>query len=163
MLYIVNKYIDKYNVYTGYSDSRWNEYNDGNGLSYYVHFFNVVDGGGGIILLLISAYLLYVKTFVNKKYQKNGLINGNVLYILVLLFRDACLWRETIDYMFDQHLNEYPFTLSEPKYLRNHAIIALWSVNLMWLVVPPFTVVWAFQQFTSLLKEKQINVGKKRQ
>ena len=136
-----------------YSDSRWNEYNNGKGLSYYVHSFNIVDGAGGILLLIISLYLWYAKKSLNTQQQKNAIGNGNIVYILVLLFRDACLWRETVEYMMDQHLNDYPFTISQPTYLRKHAIFALWSVNFMWLTVPLFTVVWTFQQITHFVQQ----------
>ena len=48
-------------------------------------------------------------------------------------------------YMWDHHRKNYPHTTTDPE-LRPHGIALLWLINVMWLVAPLFTLVWAWQQ-----------------
>jgi hypothetical protein len=48
-------------------------------------------------------------------------------------------------YMFDHHRKGYPYTTADPA-LRPHGIALLWLINVMWLVAPLLTLVWAWQQ-----------------
>merc|ERR1712194_33161 len=104
----------------GQSDSRWNEYNDGTALHPTVWLINTNDAGLG---LMVGACLLH--TVRTRR-------SPSVMLILMALFRDATLWRETVEYMWDHHRLEYPYTTQEPT-LRPHAIACLWSVNICWL------------------------------
>merc|ERR1712083_356899 len=67
--------------------------------------------------------------------------------ILLAVFRDATLRRETVEYMWDHHRCGYCHSMTNES-LRPHAIAVLWSVNIMWLVAPPLTLVWAYQQLS---------------
>ena len=46
-------------------------------------------------------------------------------------------------------VNRYPHTTTDPTF-RTHAICCLWLVNIMWLVAPIVTVVWAYQELTDI-------------
>eukprot|EP00656_Telonema_subtile_P019936 TRINITY_DN21127_c0_g1_i1.p1 TRINITY_DN21127_c0_g1~~TRINITY_DN21127_c0_g1_i1.p1 ORF type:complete len:244 (-),score=41.47 TRINITY_DN21127_c0_g1_i1:71-802(-) len=115
----------------GFADSRWNQYNGGSGLEPAVWLINVNDAGLGVLVALALFYS-----------ARSGKA-PSVMLILVALFRDATLWRETVEYMWDHHRHGYPFTTTDPA-LRPHAIACLWLVNICWLIAPCMTVVWAY-------------------
>lgn len=119
----------------GFSDGRWNNYHGGEGLADEVWLINVNDGGLGVLLAIVLAYQVVTK----------GLKKPSLLLILLTVFRDATLFRETVEYMWDHHRKNYPHTTSDVV-LRPHAIACLWLVNVMWLIAPILTVVWAWQQ-----------------
>lgn len=134
----------------GLSDSRWDNYHNGDGLAPEVWLINANDAFLGIIVLTA---MLYYKA--NKSSLQNGPAS-KVIFVLVVIFRDATLWRETVEYMFDHHRKGYPYTTVDPVY-RSHAIAILWIVNGVWLIAPIVSIVWGFNEITSLflLKKKQ--------
>ena len=119
----------------GLSDSRWNNYHDGAGLANEVWLINWNDGVLG--LLVFAALVMF---YVQKKSAQS-----TTILALVTLFRDATLWRETVEYMWDHHRQAYPHTTRDPVY-RPHAILLLWLVNGVWLVAPITTALWAYSQ-----------------
>jgi hypothetical protein len=114
----------------GLSDQRWSDYHAGAsvGLDPAAWLINVNDAGLGVLCLL--AILFADRTSA----------------VLLLLFRDATLFRETVEYMWDHHRLGYPHTIQEPAWARPHAIAILWIVNFLWLVAPLLGVVWAHDQ-----------------
>jgi hypothetical protein len=131
----------------GLSDSRWDDYQEGTGLVPEVWLINYNDAGLGLLVLLA---LLYHQS--NKNTPRA--VMSKVLFILVVIFRDATLWRETVEYMFDHHRKGYPYTTEDPTY-RWHAIAILWIVNGVWLIAPISSVVWAYNELSVLLNGKQ--------
>lgn len=77
----------------GLSDNRWDEYNSGNGIAPEVWLINWNDGGLGLLVALAAVYHHY----------NAGSTRSLVLLVLLVLFRDATLWRETVEYMWDHH------------------------------------------------------------
>ena len=67
-----------------------------------------------------------------------------LLLALVVVWRDATLFRENVEYMVLQHhVAGYPFTTRSATY-RPHAIACLWLVNGLWFVAPVVSAVWAW-------------------
>eukprot|EP00300_Choanocystis_sp_HF-7_P035083 c48354_g1_i1.p2 GENE.c48354_g1_i1~~c48354_g1_i1.p2 ORF type:complete len:250 (-),score=40.70 c48354_g1_i1:21-770(-) len=118
----------------GQSDNRWNSYNGGSGLAPEVWLINVNDAALGALVLLALIHQV----------RSSGWARPSLPLILVTLFRDATLFRETVEYMWDHHRKNYPHTTHDP-ILRPHAIACLWLINIAWLVAPLLTVVWASQ------------------
>jgi hypothetical protein len=118
----------------GLSDSRWSEYNHGSGLDPYVWFINFNDASLGVVVL---AALIF-------RSLRPGL-NSTVMLSIVVLFRDATLFRETVEYMWDMHRKDYPFTIADNSY-RIHGIFCLWLVNIIWIVAPVLSTIWAYHQ-----------------
>eukprot|EP01128_Nolandella_sp_AFSM9_P006841 TRINITY_DN3600_c0_g1_i1.p1 TRINITY_DN3600_c0_g1~~TRINITY_DN3600_c0_g1_i1.p1 ORF type:complete len:260 (-),score=36.10 TRINITY_DN3600_c0_g1_i1:175-933(-) len=125
----------------GTCDSRWSDYRDGYGLVPTVSLINL--NSVMFALALIVAY--WYKT--SKGYAT---FRSSVPFILVLVFRDATLFRQTLEYLWLHHRLEYPFTTSEVLY-RVDSIIALWGLNLLSLVAPVFTLLWAYQRISTLI------------
>jgi len=65
------------------------------------------------------------------------------IFVLITVFRDATLWRETVEYLYMHHRSNYEFTTGDPRW-RHHAIYLLWLINGIWLIAPIFTVRWAY-------------------
>ena len=141
----------------GFADNRWNKYNGGNGLEPEVWLINVNDGLLGVV---VAAALFH-------HFRSTGPLDrwshASKAVVLLTLLRDATLLRETIEYvdshasvarcsisrvgryMWDHHRKDYPHTTTDPA-LRPHGIALLWLINVMWLVAPLLTLVWAWQQ-----------------
>jgi hypothetical protein len=92
----------------GLSDSRWSEYNNGEGLDPAVWLINCNDGGLGVLVLLA---LLYQRT-TSTGTSTSTKVAATLAFLLVTLFRDATLWRETVEYMWDHHRLGYETTIS---------------------------------------------------
>lgn len=67
-------------------------------------------------------------------------------------FHAACR-RETVEYMWDHHRTGYPHTTAEAGY-HKHAVACLWLVNLLWLLAPLITVLWAYEQLLLMMNPK---------
>ena len=119
----------------GLSDDRWNNYNNGNGLTPAVELINWNDGILGVLVLAAWVYQAWAPAPRRP--------NARILLAIITVFRDATLWRETVEYMWDHHRLGYPHTTTDPAY-RPHAIMCLWIVNGAWLVAPILTCVWAY-------------------
>ena len=116
----------------GLSDKRWDTYNAAHSLASEVWLINLNDG----LMGLLVAALLWL-------FRRSGGRRWKVPLLAAIIFRDATLFRETVEYLFLQHHEaRYPFTTSDVIY-RPHAILLLWLVNAMWLVMPCVTLVWA--------------------
>ena len=126
------------------SDSRWSDYmhvwpNGSTGLHPDVWLINWNDGGLGLAVGL--AALLW---------RRHRSPERKVWLLLVTVFRDATLWRETVEYMWDHHRGGYAHT-TQHVVLRKHAVACLWLVNVLWLVAPVLTAVWAVDQLMALI------------
>jgi hypothetical protein len=106
----------------GLSDARWSNYNDGKGLDPVVWLINWNDFGLG---LLVGICFVWYR--IEKNSQSSSRRQSSVVLVLVTVFRDATLWRETVEYMWDHHRLDYMHTISDPV-LRPHAIACLWTV-----------------------------------
>ena len=126
----------------GLSDSRWDNYHDGSGLVEEVWLINLNDAVLGFIVAL--CYYRY------KSCKNDRKVSSSVIFGLVVLFRDATLWRETVEYMWDHHRKGYPYTTRDEVY-RLHAIICLWLVNVIWLIAPCVSIIWVYNTITSLI------------
>eukprot|EP00122_Pirum_gemmata_P013040 Pgem_evm1s12129 len=73
----------------------------------------------------------------------------------MVVFRDAMLFRQTVSYLLDQHVVDYPYSLKEPKEFRIYGILGLYTINTLWIIAPCFSFVWAHRQIKELLKEKK--------
>ena len=136
----------------GLSDSRWNNYHDGSGLAPEVWLINYNDAGLGVLVLLA---LIYYKTHKNTPSEERS----KVLFVLIVIFRDATLWRETVEYMFDHHTRGYPYTTYNYEY-RTHAIVILWFVNGVWLLAPIISVLWGLWEIESTVNKSQVKDSK---
>jgi len=125
----------------GLSDSRWSNYTQDNGntfsLAPEVDLINFNDGGLGLIVLV---------TFL----RANKSVGHKIVFILCTLFRDATIWRETVEYLLVHHHSNYSYSTSN-EHLRAHSIICLYGINGLWLVAPVLTVVWSYLQITEIL------------
>ena len=74
-----------------------------------------------------------------------------LFFVLTLLFRDATLFRETVECLLVQHhMAGYPHTVADPL-LRAHAIACLWwSINGPWVVVPLLSFAWVARRLLPL-------------
>lgn len=116
------------------ADARWLQFDAlSKALPAVVWLINVNDFG--LALVTLGALLWAARA------QSRG---ARVAAWVLLVFRDATLWRETVEYLWDHHRLGYPHTVAGP--LRPHSIAALWSVNALWLVAPLLTCVWVGQQ-----------------
>lgn len=120
----------------GLSDSRWSNYHGGSGLSPEVWLINLNDAAFGLLVVV-----LYFVHESSKRKSPTAAWRSKILLALVILFRDATLWRETVEYMWDHHRKHYPHSTDLAEY-RGHAIACLWTVNIVWLVAPCVTVAW---------------------
>lgn len=142
----------------GLSDSRWDNYHEGSGLTPAVWLINYNDAGLGVLVLLA---LLYYRSKKNSTQTTSqiALAKSKILFILVVVFRDATLWRETVEYMYDHHRQGYPYTTQDERY-RGHAIAILWIVNGVWLLAPLLSIVWGYNEIAMLLNGSEKSVKK---
>lgn len=106
------------------SDDRWIAYQDDGWLPLYVYYINVNDVC--LSVLVLASMLL----------ARNGRFSA--AYTVISVFRDATMFRETVEYLYDQHFLGYPYSTSGP--LRSHAIVVLWLVNICWIISPMLNV-----------------------
>jgi len=111
------------------SDSRWTEFNDGAGLDDYVFAINCNDVG----LSFIALVALYVE-----RRRLGSWTAFSPIVTTIALFRDATMWRETVEYLYQHHSLGYPYT-TQGEY-RAHAIANLYLVNIIWIVGPMLNV-----------------------
>lgn len=130
----------------GLSDSRWNDYHGGDGLAPEVWLINLNDGCLG---LLVAVFFMAFRQYESE----DGKMKAKVLLCLAVLFRDATLWRETVEYFWDHHRKHYPYTTTDAAF-RCHAIACLWLVNLIWLVAPFVTIFWTYNTVKEVIAEK---------
>lgn len=123
----------------GLSDSRWSEYHGGVGLAPEVWLINFNDSILGAIVVIALLY---------RKYQQ-GSAASRITLCLAVVFRDATLWRETVEYFWDHHRKGYPYTTNGP--YRQHAIVCLWLVNIIWVIAPVVSLCWAYMEMQALL------------
>lgn len=123
----------------GLCDARWSDYHgaDRVGLVPAVWLINLNDAGLGVVCLLALLFADQTST------------------VLLLLFRDATLFRETVEYLWEHHRLGYPYTIQEPVWARPHAIAILWIINFLWLVAPLLGVVWAHDQLRLRERKQQ--------
>lgn len=124
---------------------------------------NYNDAGLGVIVLLALLFYQYKKhkhqhSHMGMNEDANKILPydvamSKVSFILVVMFRDATLWRETVEYMYDHHRDGYPYTTTDETY-RIHAIAILWVVNGVWLIAPFTTVVWGYNEIALLVHER---------
>lgn len=119
----------------GISDARWNFYTP---LAPEVWLINYNDGLLGV---LVGVALLNARPWGS--IGRSGHFPQTCLLVLAVVFRDATLWRETVEYMWDHHRHGYPHTIADPDY-RTHGIVLLWLVNIIWLIAPLSTPIWAY-------------------
>lgn len=129
----------------GLMDSRWSNYHEGEGLDQDVWLINLNDACLGIMVLLGLLYYYRQK----KASTSRSSPSATIMLVLIVVFRDATLWRETVEYMWDHHRKGYPFTTTDPLY-RQHAINTLWLVNIIWLVAPVLSLVWGYNMILSV-------------
>jgi hypothetical protein len=95
-------------------------------------------------------YLLGAEYATSMKANKIGLLLG-----IIVLFRDATLFRETVEYLWTHHRSGYQWTTTDP-ILRPHAIYLLWAINGLWLLVPLVTPLWVYRL---AMRASQLNSG----
>lgn len=127
----------------GLSDARWASYDGGRGLPFVVQLINYNDALLGAAVGCALAW----RTWAGG--AGGAGVAPRSLFVLLVVFRDATLFRETVEYMLDHHRSGYAHTVSDPA-LRPHAIACLWMVNIVWLVAPILTVAWALHQIEDI-------------
>jgi hypothetical protein len=146
----------------GLSDARWDSYDAPGaystpGLAREVLLINMNDAALGFLVLLAyacerRAARAAAETRGARRATGAAPAAGpTVLLVLCVVFRDATLLRETVEYMLEHHWNGYPHTVDDPA-LRPHALAVLWLVNWMWLVLPLLSPVWGWQQLHALVR-----------
>jgi len=90
-------------------------------------------------LLVFAALIQYWRS----KRQDRGTV---AFLVISTIFRDATLFRETVEYMYDHHYGGYQHTTTNELY-RSHGIAILWLINGLWLVAPIITCVWGWRKF----------------
>ncbi len=136
----------------GLSDRRWSEYtHDGGktfGLDGYVELINWNDGLLGVCVF--AAYL----------YRKRQLQIGDALsmrtstvaLVLAVVFRDATLWRETVEYLGQHFLSGHAFSTIDPE-VRGLAIANIYLINGLWILAPMLSPVWAWFMIHDAFRE----------
>lgn len=157
----------------GLSDARWSDFGPPAApaaLAPAVWLINANDAGLG--LLVAAAFCLHRRQRAAGARAAPPGVDWTGVLVLAVLFRDATLWRETVEYMWDHHRLGYPHTagfsegssgtdhdgdrglgargLGAPLRdgsLRPHLAACLWLVNGVWLVAPLTTCAWAYRRF----------------
>lgn len=129
----------------GLSDSRWSNYHGGTGLAPEVWLINVNDAFFGILVGLF--YIWYLRSLNKSPFES---CKVKVMFAIIVLFRDATLWRETVEYLWDHYRKGYPYTTDLVGY-RTHAIACLWTVNIIWLVAPCISSLWTYNCIIELI------------
>ena len=122
-----------FDTYGKLADSRWSDFDSS--LEPEVWLINVNDASLGVLVLILFWMVSHTS---NDKKRKNL----HVWFVLCVVFRDATLFRETVEYLWNHHRLNYPYTCHDPEY-RSHGIIILWLVNVLWLIAPLLTIYWA--------------------
>ena len=135
----------------GLCDSRWNNYHDGTHLNFEVELINYNDAILGIFVLL--SYLYYKNS--NMNYQ------STIIFVLTVIFRDATLFRETVEYMWDHHHKDYIYTTTDEVY-RIHGIVCLWLVNGIWLIAPIVSLFWGYNMIMPFMTHHAVKTKKER-
>jgi hypothetical protein len=115
------------------SDSRWNSYPLTDSVT-------LINANGAALGLLVGLALAWQRWSTGSCWARPSVASA-----LVIVFRDATLFRGTIEYMLDHHRSGYALTVTDPA-LRPHAIAILWLINVTCCVAPPLTLVWAHVQ-----------------
>lgn len=139
--YYKGTFIDWPFVAYGIADSRWCYYTP---LAPAVWLINYNDGALGVLCILALL-------FANPWPRIGGRSTSTLVLVLTVVFRDATLWRETVEYMWDHHRHGYPYTTTDPVY-RPHAIAIVWLVNIIWLIAPLTTPIWAYHMIRKQTK-----------
>mgnify|MGYP003385166480 FL=1 len=127
----------------GFADSRWSTYRHNGidvGLAPEVWLINWNDS---ILGVLVLAAMIYCK-------REKQSISSTIILVLTVVFRDATLWRETVEYLWDHHRKGYPHTVQDEAY-RAHGVILLYLVNFLWLIAPILSCVWAYFQLLTAM------------
>jgi hypothetical protein len=132
------------------SDRRWTEFNDGRGLDDYVFAINCNDVGLSAIALLATLI---------ERIRLGSFSAFSPIVTVLALFRDATMWRETMEYLYEHHRLGYPHTISGP--YRPHAIANLYLVNVIWITGPMLNIWVASQQIKRELAKKAGGSSKK--
>ena len=168
-----------YFVY-GLCDSRWNDYSFNKGLAWEIYTNNMLEGGSGtiiIIILFLEKYYWKISKHIDESELNQNIVSHvnsqrkryphSLLLILVIIFRDAMLFRQTFSYMSDQHLENYPFSFRNssgdfPNAFRPLAIGGLWFINGIWLIAPITSLFWAWRELThrDMLHTDESRIGK---
>jgi hypothetical protein len=118
------------------SDKRWRDYSPDGGRSYGLPFeVNLINLNDGLLGFVVLCCWLY--------WNRESTPRTSAVLALAVVFRDATLWRETVEYLLQHHFQGYPYSTAHPA-LRPHAIFLLWSINGLWLICPIFTLIWAY-------------------
>ena len=136
-----------------------------------------------IIVILLQRYYFskrynFNTAFTNNEFgcdfgctsKRDNKSRRTYLFILIILFRDAMLLRQTFSYLTDQHIDNYPFSnISKNNGFgwKRESIIGLYTINSIWIIAPFTTFIWAYINFkiglnkhTLLLKESnKLNDG----
>lgn len=138
----------------GLSDCRWNWYNGGEGLDYTVMLINWNDGLLGAAVGAAFAYDLWQ--------GRRGKVRPGprIVLVILLIFRDATLFRETVEYFYFHHTSGYAHTVGgtscthpiQNPALRPHGIATLWTINVIWLIAPLLSMVWGYWQIKDVLQ-----------
>jgi hypothetical protein len=142
----------------GLSDARWAAYTtrwpDGRtiGLPPEVWLINVNDASFGAVVLWAfvraRSHSMAPHSMASHK--------ARILLALVLMWRDATLFRETVEYLMLQHHGTgYIHTVTGDSSLRPHAIVCLWLINGLWLVCPVLSALWAWNVIMRAVASKQ--------
>lgn len=119
------------------SDKRWRDYSPDEGHTFGLPIeVDVINWNDG--LLGAAVLLIWLWAYRRPSPQSTGVL------ALAVVFRDATLWRETMEYMLQHHVGNYPHTTTDIA-LRPHAIGLLWAINGLWLIAPLISLLWAFQ------------------
>mmetsp|Transcript_2993 Transcript_2993/g.7119 ORF Transcript_2993/g.7119 Transcript_2993/m.7119 type:complete len:299 (+) Transcript_2993:70-966(+) len=140
-------------------DNRWKMFKP---VPAVVDAININDAVCGVLVLLAMYRSLRDKCDRSK-----------ATFVTLVLFRDATLFRETVEYMWDHYTSDYKHTLQSTENLldslksgddhiaggltgthhvilglpiHQHARVCLWLVNILWLIAPILTLEWAIRQ-----------------
>jgi hypothetical protein len=143
-----------FDTYGKLADSRWSDFEEH--LEPEVWLINVNDASLGFLVLIL--YYLRTTSSSSPYYAKKTIfgVRLHVWFTLIVVFRDATLFRETVEYMWNHHRLEYPFTCQDPSY-RLHGIAILWLVNILWLIAPVLTMYWAALRFSPSLSKSKLS------
>jgi hypothetical protein len=140
----------------GLSDRRWSEYTPDGGKTFAladeVQLINWNDGLLGIVVLL--AFLHWRSSNTTKKKGNNtGYSKGaSVALALAVVFRDATLWRETVEYLGQHYYSSHAFTTDDPAH-RTVAIYLVYAINGLWIIAPMLSPLWAWHLIDDAFSE----------
>ena len=102
----------------------------------------LINWNDGLLGLLVLGLYIYRE----RKYAEGYRASYNaasIAFAIAVVFRDATLWRETVEYLSEHYFSSHKFTTSDPE-IRTLAVTNVYLINGLWLIAPILSPLWAW-------------------